>query len=187
MPDQSSPTPMPLPDRRAFLWKLLDRYDVYIGSTINRAAAVTALNTLIVGYVILKAGDILPAFRGHSKLRLAAFGGLGVAGLAALVSTFLSFVALVPYLGSAANTGRSLIFFKDVASRKRSAFKTEVVSISDESAEGDLAEQVHDVASGLNKKFVWLTRAAWATLLALASMLVLGASVLISTLIDLRN
>jgi hypothetical protein len=71
-PDTQSPAPTPpggVFDRRAFLWKVLDRYDIYMGSTLSRASTVTTLNTLLVGYVMLKAGDILAAFNGHAKLR----------------------------------------------------------------------------------------------------------------------
>lgn len=179
---------MAVADRRAFLLKVLDRYDLYIGSTINRAAVVTALNTLIVGYVILKGGEILEGFHGHLKLRVTAFIALGLAGLAAFASTFLSFVALVPYLGSAKDAASpSLIFFKDVASKARARFAKEVTAATDDLVEHDLAGQVHDVACGLNNKFYWLQLAAWPTLGALGAMLLLGVSVLISNLIDLAK
>jgi hypothetical protein len=108
--------------RRDFLWKTLERYDVYVGMTLTRAATVTALNTLIVGYVILKAGDILGSFGGHVKLRWMAVFVLGVGGLAAAVSTFLSFLAIAPYLGPNGSKKSSLIFFRDVAAGDAPSF-----------------------------------------------------------------
>jgi hypothetical protein len=166
-------------DRRDFLWKTLDRYDVYIGMTITRAATVTALNTLIVGYVILKAGDILGSFGGHTYLRSVALLALGVSGLMAFGSTLLSFLALAPYLGANGAKSSSLIFFADVARHERAKFVDMVQDLCSDVATLDLAEQVHDVATGLDGKFEWLRYASGLTIGGIAGMLVLAGTVLI--------
>jgi hypothetical protein len=178
------PTPMNSPERRAFLWKILDRYDLYIGSTISRAAAVTALNTLVVGYVILKAGEILGNFGGHTKLKWVAFGAVVIAGLAAFVSTLLSFLAVAPYLGGRGARKKSIVFFADVARKSAPGYVKEISALSEDAATVDVAEQVHDVATGLSHKFARLKHASRSTLVGLAAMLALGASVMISTWMD---
>ena len=166
--------------RREFLWKTLERYDTYVGTTLTRAATVTALNTLIVGYVILKAGDILVSFGGHVKLHWLAFVSLGAGGIAAFVSTFISFLAIAPYLGPKQPKNSSLIFFMDVATRDVADFVKSIEGLGCEVATRDLATQVHDVATGLKKKFDWLLPASWSTLAGLVAMLILGISVLAS-------
>jgi hypothetical protein len=171
-------------DRRAFLWKVLDRYDIYMGSTLSRASTVTTLNTLLVGYVMLKAGDILAAFNGHAKLRLLATMALGIAGLAAFLSTFLSFIAVAPYLGSRGAKKNSRIFFEHVATSTRTSFVASTRTLDDEAVDADLAEQVHDVATGLSGKFKWLRHASWTTLVALAAVFIVGLCMMISTCID---
>jgi len=179
MTDDPKATLLDAADRRDFLWKTLDRYDVYIGTTITRAATVTALNTLIVGYVILKAGDILGGFGGHAYLRSLALLALGVSGLMAFGSTLLSFLALAPYLGAKRAKGSSLIFFADVASHKRAKFVGMVQDLRCDGATRDLTEQVHDVATGLNGKFSWLRYASALTIAGIVAMIVLAGTVLL--------
>jgi hypothetical protein len=171
-------------DLRAFLWKVLDRYDLYIGTTISRAATATALNTLLVGYVMLKAGDILGAFGSHTKLKWVAFAALVVGGVAAFASMFLSFLAVAPYLGRSGSHKNSLIFFEHVAGYERGDFVARTSALDEHEATRDLAEQVHDVATGLSGKFKWLRHASWTTLAALGAVLILGACAMISTFID---
>jgi hypothetical protein len=186
--DPNAPAPTPADtaafDRRAFLWKVLDRYDIYIGSTLSRTATTTALNTLLVGYIMLKSADILAAFGSHTTLRVLAFIGLGVGGLAAFASTLLSFFAVAPYLGRAGAKKDSLIFFEHVSARDKKAFATSINSLTEQQATEDIAAQVHDVATGLSGKFKWLKHASWTTLVALCAVLAIGAFVMISTWMD---
>ncbi len=153
-----------LTDRRDLLWRTLARYDIYVGTTIARAAAVAAVNALIVGVLSVKAPEALASITNNGP-RMVLSTAMCASALAALGALTASFVAIVPYTGGSHNA--SLIYFGDVGRADVAEFLAAVQTSDSESIERDLARQVHAMAVGLRRKFGALRLATYSTILAL--------------------
>jgi hypothetical protein len=148
------------------LWKVVGRYDTYIGSTNTKAAFLIAFNTFVVGGIVLKWQDIRsavgdtspPAFPLAAVLLLAAMG-------AALASLYLTFQAINPFLTSPKrpNEYHSNLYFGDVSEHADPDKYLQAVGRWDEAGlQKDLAFQAHTLAGGLTAKFAAIRKAIWA-------------------------
>lgn len=145
-----------------FLWKVLGRFDHYIGAADAKAGVIATLSTFIIGGVFL---------RYERLVQTASMKGLVVF---AMVLVFLSLgaatISLFPSLLSSRDSdpdgedeekdeegGGSLIFFGDVAEREDSKdYRTDVAASDEESRFRDLADQVHTVGWLTDRKFTSL-------------------------------
>lgn len=169
------------------LWKVIARYDMYIGSTNTKAAFLIAFNTFVVGGVVLKWQDIRsavgetspPSFPLVAVLLLVAVG-------AALASLYLTFQAINPFLSSPKrpNEYHSNVFFGDVSEHGDPEKYAQAVGRWDDAAlQKDLAFQAHTLAGSLSAKFVAIKNAIRAVVyvqlpaLALTTIVVLWAVV----------
>ena len=159
------PAPPP-PQERASLtagesvdavWKVIARFDTYVGGTNAKAGFLIAFNTFLIGAVALKCPEIVAA-AGGSAGAVAAVSLLVATG-AALFSLWHTFRAISPFLVSPSrpNEYHSNLFFGDVCAHATPDKYLEAVSTWDESAlRRDLAFQAHTLAAGLSSKFALL-------------------------------
>lgn len=148
------------PSRADLLWKTIARYDFYIGTTISRHAAVTALNGIVVAAVITQAGPVLSSFAAHPVLRIVAATAIVAAFLSAVAATALVAWAVSPFLGPPrAAVDRSVIYFGDVAARDHAQYESEIRDLSEAALVVDLTRQAHQLAQALDGKFRHIRRA----------------------------
>ncbi len=138
------------------LWKIIGRFDSYAMSTNQKGAVVIGYNTIIVGGIVLKQGDILSLYAGHTvEIHLAAFL-LCIVTAISLASIWLTFFMVLPYLWSP-RKANSALFYGDVAGHENAAgYIDEARLVSEEALERDLATQTYAMAKGVLKKFWWM-------------------------------
>lgn len=154
-------------ENREFLWKVIGRYDTYLGVTNAKTAGVVALNAFIVGIVVVRWSDLVDAWSNTSTstkaliatinfvLLLAIFGGV-------VVSTYRAVKTVAPRLDSPedpANKYKSRIFFGHVADFTHSDYYEAINKQTDEEALRDCAYQANALARILNDKFKMLGEA----------------------------
>ena len=133
-----------------FLWKVIGRYDFYIGTTNAKATMMIAFNVFIISGVILKMEEILP--KDHYKSSIVVVLLLAFVTISSLVSLYKTFQVVHPFLKSKDNS-RSNIFFIDVAKRKPEEYCESVKILTEKDLVSDLATQVNAVAQGAKSKF----------------------------------
>lgn len=174
--------PLPLTPTQAIdaLWKVIGRYDTYIGSTNTKAAMLIAFNTFVPGSIALKWKDIQDAFgSGHKEAFILASIFLLIALVASVVSLVFTFWAISPFLKSPEPPGGyvSDVFFGSVGRHENpEAYLARVESWSDSAFRKDLAIQAHTLAQGLSAKFYRLKVAISAVMFAQLPMF--GAMIL---------
>ena len=150
---------VPRPGAADTLWKVISRFDTYMGTINAKAALILTFDTFAVTALALKWGDIVTNIGGGPAVgRWVAFL-LTVATLAALGSMAAAFMAVAPYLGSPKAPGKyhSILFFQHVAEHAAGIdYLTAVRNHDVTSFEGELAEQARSLAVGLNSKFAQL-------------------------------
>lgn len=149
-------------DRREFLWKVLGRFDVYIGSVNAKAALLVAFNAFVGSLIVLESRGLNLITGGLMLLKVGAAVSLVAAGLGTLAALWFTFAAVTPYLRSPKRIGKyqSLLFFLHVAEYEPpDDYVAAVCALSEDDALHDLALQVHAVAKGLDAKFACLSRA----------------------------
>lgn len=150
-----------------FLWKVLGRYDFYIGSTNTKAALLIAYNTFVVSGIILKWKDISPCFASHPKLAVATAALLFLLAIFSLASLIFTFRTINPYTKTCRQPGKyhSKIFFSDVSQfESADSYLDSVKTSAPESLFEDLAKQTYIVARGVDLKFAELKKAIGAIL-----------------------
>lgn len=142
-------------DKKDLLWRVIGRFDFYIGSTNAKAALLIAFNTFVAGGVLLKSVDIWNLFGDYKAPAALASIALLVAALAALVSLWFTFKVIRPYLDSERDPNKyhSMIFFNHVAEWSSDRYCDELVKLDEACLEADLARQAHALAKGLRLKF----------------------------------
>lgn len=150
-----------------FLWKVLGRYDFYIGSTNTKAALLIAYNTFVVSGIILKWRDISPCFASHPKLAITGAALLFLLAIFSLASLVFTFRTINPYTKTCRQPGKyhSKIFFSDVAQYESADnYHDSIKMSSSEILFEDLAKQTYVVARGVDSKFAELKKAIGAIL-----------------------
>jgi|GEM_PF-5727280 len=138
------------------LWKIVGRYDHYIATTNQKAAATIAYNTIIVGGLILKYRDMLGLFDQHPRaIHVAAILLVSIA-VCSLASLWCTFLMILPYLWSPAKAD-SVIFFGDVANHDTAEkYFDQINKVTEEQFTKDLSVQTFALATGVKKKFRWM-------------------------------
>jgi len=156
-------------DRRDFLWKVIGRYDFYIGSINAKAAFLIAFNVFVITGIVLKWSDILQLCGPKYPFAdLVASILLAVAALASLASLFFTFHAVNPFLKSPKDPRvyHSAVFFGHVAEHDDpEKYLSHVMDLDEEKAVKDLAYQAHVLAMGTVGKFGWIKWAIVAILI----------------------
>jgi len=160
-----------MPQEKLFM-KNLDRFDLYIASIDRKAAFIVSFNTFVLGTLLFKYNDILCLFYCAKIKTLVSF--LLVLGLIAVIfSIFSAFNATKPFLQSGNKTGEytSLLFFNTVAEMNQDTYLNNVLNLSAEDFQKDIAYQTHTLAQGLKEKFRWIriskNTTLWGTILSL--------------------
>ena len=144
-----------------FLWKTIQRFDLYINSTNTKASAIIAFNTFVLSGIVLKASEILPSKEVDQFFYIASGISLIVSAIACLVSLIATFFVVSPFLKSFGDTDSkvkepysSTVFFADVARLSSATQLLEKIrSSSDEVIYHDLSIQSYSLARGLMGKF----------------------------------
>lgn len=142
-------------DKIDFLWKVIQRYDTYIGTTNTKAAFLIAWNTFLLGVLSVKTPEILAYVSALPLGATTIWICLGASTLLSLVSLWFTFWVVKPFLKSPrkAMEYQSVIFFGDVSSYSEDQYKTSIDALDDDSAIRELRIQVHTLAKGVKSKF----------------------------------
>ncbi|WP_221028911.1 Pycsar system effector family protein [Actomonas aquatica] len=140
------------------LWKIIGRYDVYFGSTNNKAAFLIAYNTFALGAVLLQLGAIDAIMQSAAGLhaRVAFLIIVGATCLASIASLACVLLVIIPYIKSPRKPGlyHSIVFYGDVAEHASAEdYKQQVDTYDQAKLSEDLSRQAHVLAKGLSSKF----------------------------------
>jgi hypothetical protein len=165
------------------LWKTIQRFDVYTGSTNAKAAFLIAFNSALFGGVLLRWKEALaPLAPGTLPMTLAG-GALFILSIGCVASCWITFTVVSPFLGSPKSPGlyHSTVFFQHVGEHPTGDAFTAVLNQSDAASRmQDLANQAHAMAVGLTKKFIHLRRAIACILLVELPMILFLAGILLT-------
>lgn len=149
-------------DKEQFLWKVLGRYDDYIGSTNSKTAIIVAFNAFVVTGIILRWNDIGTLFTGYTKLTSVANLLLIVAAISSTVSLWFVFKSINPFLKSPEHPTKytSAIFFGHVSKfNSPEDYIAHLNEMDQDRLFQDLARQAHSIAQGTKNKFDHLAKA----------------------------
>ncbi len=154
---------------------IIKRYDNYIASTNAKASLIIALNTLILGTILLKFGEIISFY---CSLMVRDVVGILLALIAAssLLSLFFVFSVVYPYFGGKSDNERqesSIIYFGCVAEMNCLEYLEKLNSLTIDKLIADLAEQASILACGLMKKMLMMRHSIEAIMFSLVLILAL--------------
>lgn len=148
-------------DKIEFLWKTIQRYDAYIAETNSKAAFLIAWNTFLFGTVVVKGQEFTTSMGPLPWVRAATETILIIIAVVSLVSLWLTFRVVNPFLKSPSKllTYHSLVYFGHVAQFNEDEYRDLINTRSEEYILGDLAYQANVLARGLVSKFALLKMA----------------------------
>ncbi len=133
----------------------ISRYDHYYDTVNNKGAFFVALDTALVGGLLLlqfeyggKAFNMTP---GIARLLTACL-------TLCLFSMATTLLAILPYTRQGS---RSNLFFGTVATRSLAKFQEDIKKETEEEAAADLVAQAHELSVGLRRKFKLLRAASF--------------------------
>jgi len=150
------PEKMDADSKLVFILDVIKRYDNYIISTNAKASLIIAFNSIILGTVLLKFGDII-SFYNSSGIRGAVGLLLVLISASSLLSLFFVFSVVYPYFGSKTDDGNqqhSLVYFGSVSKISGQEYLNRLEICSIEGLIKDLTEQATILARGLNAKML---------------------------------
>lgn len=161
--DSAQGTLKPADDiRRDFLWRVIARYDLYIGSTNTKAAFILAFCTVAFGVLTTAPDKLLQPFVDYDLL----YKVVAIAIFAVLGSLFgalwFTLQVVSPFLKTPSEPGgyHSRVFFGDVAKFSTAdKYLASIDRMTSGELEEDLAKQAHALAEGTCLKFKNLKRA----------------------------
>lgn len=172
------------------LWRIIQRYDHYIGTTNTKAAIAAAFNTFIFGTIVIKWQELLPLFGAHRSAAVLAGFLLAIAAIASLVSLWATFQVINPFLRSPKSPTQyhSVIFFSHVAEHENSENYLSCFQQSNsDTLCKDLGTQAHVLACGIRDKFQKMKIAVGAIILvqlpALAGIVVVKLWTLVADIL----
>lgn len=139
-----------------FIQEIIKRYDNYIISTNAKASLIIAFNSLILGTVLLKFGEII-SFYNSSRMSGVAGLLLVLISVSSLLSLFFVFGVVYPYFGSKTddeNQRNSLVYFGSVSKINAQEYLNRLEICSIEDLIKDLTAQTTILARGLNSKMI---------------------------------
>jgi hypothetical protein len=168
-----------------FLWKVIARYDTYISATNTKASFIVALNSFMVGTILVKWNSIVSDASG-SALRNVLHLALGATAVCAAVAVVLCLLAVAPYLRTKGDESHylSAVFFGDVAMHSLPGdYRDYIVKATRRSLAEDLSFQAHALAGGLAKKFRLIKAGMNVAIFGqVPALIVLGVAILIARL-----
>lgn len=127
---------------------IIHRYDAYIESTQSKSNLYLLLNTAILGGIIT-----LLTSSGVNGVSASVTIILGVTGVLSLASIIFTLLAITPYLKSASDKNKSVIFFQEVAASSYNDYNKRFKNISEKKLLKDLTCQAYSIASALKGKY----------------------------------
>lgn len=159
----------------SFLLDVIRRYDTYIVSTNAKASLIIAFNSLVMGAILLRFGDII-AFYSSPGMKVTVGFLLVVISASTLLSLFFVFRVVYPFLGNVTDEKDqkpSLIFFGSVAKMSTKEYMENISKASLYQLIDDLSSQATILASGLNEKMLKMRRSISAILFTMVLIFVL--------------
>jgi hypothetical protein len=141
---------------QSFLWRIMARYDFYIGVTHSKAAVLLAFNTVLLSAVALKWSDLAAMFAGAPGLATAATCFVALGAVACLVAMGAIVSLLNPFVAPSARAGLrpSNIFYCHVARLASGDDFLSVVRAQEPSDRTlDCALQAHALARAVDQKY----------------------------------
>jgi len=140
----------------SFLLEIIKRYDTYIVSTNSKASLIIAFNSLVLGTVLLKFGDIIGFY---SATNMKAFVGFTLLLVTAstLLSLFFVFQVVYPFFGTTSDNKKqksSLIYFGSVSNMSTDEYLEKITNSSLTQIIEDLSAQTTILAGGLQDKML---------------------------------
>ena len=160
----------------SFLLDIIKRYDTYIVSTNAKASLIIAFNSLILGAVLLKFGDIIGFY---STPNIKTFVGFILLTITAttLLSLFFVFQVVYPFFGNTSDNKRqksSLIYFGSVSNMSADEYMDKISKSSLDQIIEDLSAQATILAGGLQDKMLKMRNSIKAITLTMALILLLA-------------
>ena len=161
-------------EQTEFLFKAISRYDFYINTTNAKASLILAWNGVVIGTVLLKFDSFLSLYLKPSWAPVLATVLLLSLGLCSLVSMFIAFRVISPFLAPGTSShNEGLLFFGSVAQAPLSAYSQEIKRLSTEALLSDLIQQSYILAHGLKKKMNDTKKSVWAIYASLFCLILL--------------
>ena len=135
---------------------VLGRIDQYIVTTNAKAALLLAFNTFILGGFALKADEYLKPLAANFGWCAVAVILIAVMGLTCLLSLWVTFSVVQPYLNSSKGFAgyHSLIYFGDISrAQDGRSYAKSLQDAKDQTLFEDLARQTHVLADIAQRKF----------------------------------
>jgi len=158
-----------------FIIDVIKRYDNYIISTNAKASLIIAFNSLILGTVLLKFGDII-SFYNSPGIRGVVGVLLVLTSVSSVLSLFFVFSVVYPYLGSKIDDEdqkSSLVYFGSVSKMDGKEYLNHLEICSIQELTKDLTVQATIIARGLNSKMLKMRHSIRAITFSLVFILIL--------------
>lgn len=144
---------------------ILTRFDNYINASNVKGTFIVALNTFIVGGVLVNRNSISEILICNEPfLKLFNFVLFAIC-FSALCILFFTIKALFPYIDSGDSVEEeytSNIYFGSVSKFKdKNEYSESINKIDDSTFEKDLTYQIYTISKGLNKKYAMLNKAMY--------------------------
>lgn len=141
---------------------IISRYDHFYDSVNTKGQFFLGLNTFILGSIGLGFFSIKDVSTAPLNLIIITI----LLGSTGLLSVYFVLKAIIPFWGSSdKKLIPSLISFEKVKTLKRDMYIEQAKNCDEVSYEKDLAQQAHELAIGLSKKFHRLKWAGWCIML----------------------
>jgi hypothetical protein len=145
----------------------ISRYDQYYDTVNNKGAFFVALNTAIVGGLLLLqfeyAGKAFPMTPWIECMLTACL-------MLCLFSMATTLFAILPFTRQ---QSRSNIFFRSVAERSLESFREDINTETEKEAADDLIAQAHELSIGLRRKFRLLRAASFSMVVSFLAAILL--------------
>ena len=158
---------MTMEERLRSHYESLTRAIRFVRTTDRKAAPVLGLQIALIGALATRADKLL-AIVGSEPWGIENTTLLGLALLYGTLVLIVAALATSVYVPINPKTGRSLIYFEDIASMDYHAFELRAKGMSAESIESDLLDQIHRVSQIASKK---MNRVRWAFILSAPAFL----------------
>ena len=146
-------------DKIDYLFKVINRFDLYVNSTNTKASLIIAWNGVLIGTILLKYSEILGIFQSAEWAKITAIILLSLIGTCSLISNVFVFSVVFPFLrpSSKTPTGRilqieSMLFFGSVAATGAEDYRKRIIDSDSVEIIADLADQAATIAQGLQDK-----------------------------------
>lgn len=146
---------------------VINRFDHYFDSINNKGVFYITVNTFLLGGLISQIGAIVKSGNESWWIYTLVLGFI----LINISSTILTILSINPFQSPKCDEPSSLIYYNDIACKELNRFKAEYEIQTEESMKGDFANQVHQLAVGLKRKFDLLRYAGVLLLFEFASLI----------------